>query len=161
MWDGNESLGGSVLKWMSLHEKIVFNALLSCLDFQMILFCILFFFLTFGLFLKKINFWTKQKTVCSWELLKIKRSVFQRHMRVLHVNAGVDMKAFSILLAGSLAYWLLLTENRLNILMILMENILGYFPFFKHKISPLTKEGFWHQILLMLEVTGKGQIACG
>lgn len=44
---------------MSLHEKIVFNALLSCLDFQMILFCIpFFFFLTFGLF-KKNQFLNK------------------------------------------------------------------------------------------------------
>lgn len=100
-----------------------------------------FFFFSFTFILwKKINFWTKQKTISSWDLFKSERSIFQRHMCVLHINAGVDMKTFSISLDGSLACWPLLNLFFLDVLIIFMKNMLAVFPS-SNTILPLQREG--------------------
>lgn len=63
-------------------------------------------------------------------------------MCVLYVKGRSWYEGFQYLISWSfiLTYWLLFTKDKLNILIIWLENISGYFPSFKHK-SPTFQGG--------------------
>lgn len=141
MWDGDESLGGSVLKLMFIHDKVVFNILLNCLDFWL-LYSLFFFFKNnwiSGCYILFFFFWiifeqNRKQFLCD-TCSKIGCSFFNGICVCCMWMAGIDVKAFSISLVVLfiLTYWHLFTKDKLNILMICLENIPGYFPSFNHR----------------------------